>query len=54
MANGQQENGTMPNGSSSNSAGSAPTQNQLQPLQDQQQVKFSFHCAILTDSDEKF
>ena len=38
MANGQQQNGTVPNGSSSNSGASSTQRNQLQPLQAQQQV----------------
>ena len=39
MANGQQQNGTVPNGSSSNNTGSATPRSQLQPLQAQQQVQ---------------
>jgi len=38
MANGQQQNGTVPNGSSSSNAASSSQRNQLQPLQGQQQA----------------
>ena len=38
MANGQQQNGTVPNGGSTNNATTGAARNQLQPLQGQQQV----------------
>ena len=40
MANGQPQNGTVPNGSTANTNTTSTPSNQLQPLQAQQQVYY--------------
>ena len=42
MANGQPQNGTVPNGSTANTNTTSTPSNQLQPLQAQQQVYIDF------------
>ena len=57
MANGQPQNGAVPNGSASNSnAASAVPNNQLQPLQGQQQVNilaYSKYAALVQYSPKQ-